>query len=131
MVSAQDSEFKDTPWFSGMPNFSIYDAQDIEFDSYNFFNGKNCTTVEGKKYIRTYALKEDAQKSSVIQILRNYSNAIKSMGGTVIYEGETQEAECADFNGLNMLVGKAVKEGNEMWVEIALLPEMTIISRLS
>ena len=26
LIQAQDSEFKDTPWFSGMPNFQIYDA---------------------------------------------------------------------------------------------------------
>jgi len=121
MVSAQESEFKDTPWFSGMPNFTIYDAEDSEFDSYNFFNGKNCTTVEGRKFKRTYALKEEAQKSSVTQIIRNYSNAIKSMGGTVIYEGMPQEAECAENNGLNMVVGKAVKDGNEMWVEVVTL----------
>ena len=121
MVSAQESEFKDTPWFSGMPNFTIYDAEDTEFDSYNFFNGKNCTTVEGRKFKRTYALKEDAQKSSVPQIMRNYSNAVKSMGGTIIFEGMPQEADCADNNGLNMVVGKAVKDGNEMWVEVVTL----------
>jgi OOP family OmpA-OmpF porin len=120
-VKAQESEFKDTPWFSGMPNFFIYDAEDVEFDSYNFFNGKNCNTIEGKKLKRTYSLKEDAQKSSVIQIMRNYANALRNMGGTVIYEGAPQEAECADNNGLNMVVGKAVKDGNEMWVEVATL----------
>ncbi|MCI0473550.1 MAG: OmpA family protein, partial [Ignavibacteria bacterium] len=116
--NAQDSEFKDTPYFSGMPNYSIYDAADVEFDSYNFFNGKNCTTVEGKKFKRIYALKEDAQKSSVIQISRNYMNAIKSMGGTVIFEGAPQTAECADNNGIQMVIGKVVKDGNEMWVEV-------------
>lgn len=118
-TKAQESEFKDTPWFSGMPSYYIYDAEDVEFDTYNFFNGKNCNTIEGKKFRRIYALKEDAQKSSVIQIIRNYSNAIKSMGGTVLYEGEPQDAECADNNGINMVVGKAVKDGNELWVEIA------------
>lgn len=115
---AQESEYKDTPWFSGMPGYYIYDAEDIEFDSYNFFNGKNCTTVEGKKLKRIYSLKEDAQKASVIQIIRNYSNAIKTNGGSVIYEGQPQNAECADNNGLNMVVGKAVKDGNELWVEV-------------
>jgi OOP family OmpA-OmpF porin len=120
-VQAQESEYKDTPWFSGMPNFYIYAAEDVEFGSYNFFNGKNCTTVEGKKLKRTYSLKEDAQKSSVIQIIRNYSNAIKSMGGTVIYEGMPQNAECAENNGINMVVGKAVKDGNELWVEAVTL----------
>jgi OOP family OmpA-OmpF porin len=118
VIQAQDSEFKDTPYFSGMPGFRIYDAEDVEFDSYNFFNGKNCTTVEGKKFKRTYTLKEDAQKSSVIQISRNYANAVRTMGGTVIFEGAPQNAECADNNGLQMMVGKVVKDGNEMWVEV-------------
>jgi outer membrane protein OmpA-like peptidoglycan-associated protein len=120
-VRAQESEFKDTPWFSGMPNYFIYDAQDVEFDSYNFFTGKDCTTVEGRKFKRVYALKEDAKKSSVLQVMRNYSNALKSMGGAVLYEGMPQEADCADNNGLNMVVGKVVKEGNEMWVEVVTL----------
>jgi OOP family OmpA-OmpF porin len=120
-VQAQDSEYKDTPWFSGMPNYIVYDAEDVEFDSYNFFNGKNCNTVEGKKFRREYSLKEDAQKSSVIQIMRNYVNAVKSKGGTIIYEGAPQNAECADYNGLNMIVGKIVKDGEEMWVEVASL----------
>jgi outer membrane protein OmpA-like peptidoglycan-associated protein len=120
-LQAQESEFKDTPWFSGMPSYMIYDAEDVEFDNYNFFNGKNCTTVEGKKFKRTYNLKEDAQKSSVIQIVRNYANAIKSMGGTVIYEGMPQNADCADNNGLNMVVGKAVRDANELWVEVVTL----------
>jgi OmpA-OmpF porin, OOP family len=121
VIQAQESEYKDTPWFSGMPNFEIYNSEDIEFDSYNFFNGKNCSTVEGKKFKRTYTLKENAQKSSVTQIMRNYSNAVKSMGGTIIYEGIPQEADCAENNGLNMVIGKAVRDGNEMWVEVATL----------
>jgi OOP family OmpA-OmpF porin len=120
-VNAQDSEYKDTPWFSGMPNYFVYDAQDTEFDTYSFFNGKTCNTVEGKEFKRTYSLKDYAQKSSVIQIMRNYSNAIKSMGGTVIYDGAPQNADCAEHNGINMLVGKVVKDGNEMWVEVASL----------
>jgi len=120
-IHAQESEYKDTPWFSGMPNYMVYDAEDAEFDSYNFFNGKICNTVEGKKFRRIYSLKDDAQKSSVIQIMRNYSNAIKGMGGTIIYEGAPQNAECAEFNGLNMVTGKIIKEGNEMWTEVTSL----------
>lgn len=114
----EDSEYKDTPWLSRMPNYNIGDAEDIEFDSYNFFNGKNCNTVEGKKYRRIYYHKEDAPQSSAVQISRNYANAIRSMGGTVIYEGEPQEAECSENNGRYMLVGKVAKDGNELWIEV-------------
>jgi OOP family OmpA-OmpF porin len=120
-IQAQESEYEDTPWFSGMPNYLVYDAENIEFDSYNFYNGIDCNTVEGRKYRRIYELKEDVQKSSVIQIMRNYTNAIKNMGGTVIYEGAPEEAECAEFNGLNMVVGKILKENDEMWVEVTTL----------
>jgi outer membrane protein OmpA-like peptidoglycan-associated protein len=121
VLKAQVSDYKDVPYFSGMPNYVINDGEDIEFDSYNFFNGKNCITVEGKKFKRSYGLKEDAKKSSVIQILRNYSNAVKNMGGTIIYEGMPQNADCAQNNGLNMLIGKVVKDKNEMWVEVVTL----------
>jgi outer membrane protein OmpA-like peptidoglycan-associated protein len=102
-----------------MPSFTIYDAEDIEFDSYNFFNGKDCTRVEGKIFKRHYTLKEDAQKSSNIQISRNYSNAVKNMGGTVMFDGETENAECAENNGRHIMIGKVVKDGNEMWIEVA------------
>ena len=119
-IKAQDKDFeyKDTPWLSRMPNYNIGDAEDIEFDSYNFFNGKNCNTVEGKKYRRIYYHKEDAPQLSAVQISRNYANAIRSMGGTVIYEGEPQEAECSENDGRYMLVGKVAKDGNELWIEV-------------
>ncbi|MBI4811212.1 MAG: hypothetical protein HY800_07215, partial [Ignavibacteriales bacterium] len=87
LSQAQESEFEDTPYFSGMPSYKIIDAADKEFDSYNFFNGKNCTTVEGKKFSRSYTLKEDEKPSSDLQISRNYAAAVKNMGGTVVFEG--------------------------------------------
>jgi OmpA-OmpF porin, OOP family len=118
LLHSQESEYKDTPYFTGLPSFYIYDAEDADFDNYNFFNGKNCITVEGKKFKRHYAIKEDAPKSSVIQISRNYASAVRDIGGTIIFEGAPQNAECADNNGLQMMVGKVVKDGNEMWVEV-------------
>lgn len=119
-LQAQDEESKpkDTPWLSGMPNFEIYSAEDIEFDSYNFFNGKNCTAVEGKIFKRRYTLKEGGQQSSILQISRNYANAIRSMGGTVTYDGEPQDADCAENNGRHMVIGKVAKDGDELWIEI-------------
>jgi OOP family OmpA-OmpF porin len=116
-VQAQDSEYKDTPWFSGMPNYKIVEATDLEFGSYNFFNGKNCTTIEGKKFFRAYTLKEDAKRSSDLQISRNYSSAIKNMGGTVLFEGVCEGGNCAENCGYQMMVGKVLKDNNEMWVE--------------
>src|SRR4030042_2631364 len=91
-----ESEFKDTPYFTGMPSYKIVDASDQEFSDYRFYNGKNCTTVEGKKFARSYTLKEDAKQSSDLQISRNYAAAVKNMGGTVIFEGVCEVANCAE-----------------------------------
>jgi hypothetical protein len=113
-----EAEFKDTPYFSGMPNHRIGDATDQEFADHRFFNGKNCTTVEGKKYFRTYTLKENAKQSSDLQISRNYANAVRNMGGTVIFDGECAGAECAENCGGRMMTGKVIKGGNELWVEV-------------
>lgn len=118
-VAGAESEFKDTPYFSGMPNHRITEVSDQEFTDYRFYNGKDCTSVEGKKYFRTYSLKEGAKQGSDLQISRNYSNSIKSMGGTIIFDGECSGANCAENCGGRMLVGKVIKGGSELWVEVA------------
>ncbi len=112
------SEFKDVPYFSGMSNHAIVDATDQEFADYNFFNGDSCTTVEGRKYFRAYTHKEGAPLSSDLQIARNYANAVKAMGGTVLFDGICSGAECAENCGDRMMVGKVLKDGSELWVEV-------------
>jgi OOP family OmpA-OmpF porin len=107
----------DTPYFSGMPNYAIYEADDKEFAAWNFYNGKACDTAEGRKLHRAYALKEGAKPASDLQIARNYANAIKNMGGTIIFDGEAANA-CAENTGYRMVVGKVVKGSDELWAEI-------------
>ena len=113
-----ESDFKDTPFFSGMPNYKIIDAADQEFADYRFFNGKDCITVEGKKHHRAYTLKEDAKESSELQISRNYVNAVKNMGGTILFDGLCSGADCAENCGYRMVVGKVIKGSSELWVEV-------------
>ena len=119
MTKAQDSEYKDTPYFSGMPNYKITEGTDQEFADYRFYNGKNCTSVEGGKHYRAYTLKEGAKAASELQISRNYLNSVKSMGGTVVFEGQCSGSDCAENCGGRMMVGKVIKGGNELWVEVA------------
>jgi len=107
----------DTPYFSGMPDYAIYEADDKEFTAWNFYNGKACDTVEGRKFHRAYILKEGAKQASDLQIARNYANAIKSMGGTIIFDGEAANP-CAENTGYRMVVGKVVKGGSVLWAEI-------------
>jgi hypothetical protein len=44
-AAVAEQELKDTAYFSGMPNYQIYESDEKEFDAYNFFNGKACVTV--------------------------------------------------------------------------------------
>jgi len=118
---AQDEEEApkpaDTPYFSGMPNYAIYEVNDKEFDAWNFYNGKACDTVEGRKFFRAYILNEGAKQASDLQIARNYANAIKNMGGTIIFDGEAADS-CAENSGFRMVVGKVARGGDELWAEI-------------
>ena len=118
---AQEEEgpkLKDTPYFTGMPAYRIYEADDKEFDAWNFWNGKTCVAVEGRKFHRAYILKEGAKQASELQIVRNYGNAIKSMGGTTIFDGN-DAGSCAPNAGYRMVIGKVVKGSDELWAEIA------------
>jgi outer membrane protein OmpA-like peptidoglycan-associated protein len=117
-AAEEGSEFKDIQYFSGMPNYKITDAADQEFADYRFFNGKGCITVEGRKHHRAYTLKENAKESSELQITRNYVNAVKSMGGTVVFDGMCSGADCAENCGYRMMTAKIMKGGNELWVEV-------------
>jgi len=112
-----ESEFQDTPYFSGMPSHAINEATDYEFADYRFFNGTDCTTVEGRKYFRGYSRKEGAKQTSELQISRNYANAIRNMGGTVVFEG-LSDCDCSEYCGYQMAVGKVIKGGSEIWVEV-------------
>lgn len=114
----EEQTYKDTPYFSGMPNYSINDATDKEFDAYRFFDGKGCTTVEGQKFFRAYSWNQTGKQASDLQIGRNYANAIRGMGGTVLFEGECSGFDCAANCGYRMVVGKVVRGKSELWVEV-------------
>ena len=114
----EGAKLADTPYFTGMPNYRIYEADDKEFEAWNFYNGKTCVTVEGRKFHRAYILKEGAKQASELQIVRNYANAIKSMGGTIIFDGN-DAASCAENAGYRMVIGKVAKGSDELWAEIA------------
>jgi OOP family OmpA-OmpF porin len=121
VTHAQDTEFKDTPFLSGMPGYEIWAAEDKEFDQYGFCDGKKLVTVEGKLWKREYGLKSDGKEASGIQIIRNYSNAIKNMGGTILIEGarEATEKVCAsEARYARQVTGKVTKDGSELWVEV-------------
>ncbi len=79
---------KDHPLFTRMPNTYIYDCKFTEFDAREWpdpdTQGKTKVKVEGKYWlIRYYNQKGFEDKRSDLQVSRNYSNAMKKIGGSV------------------------------------------------
>lgn len=114
LVWADEEGFKDIPYFTGMPNYGITAADDKEFADFEFFDGKKPVRVEGKLWIREYVVKPDAKAASDLQIRRNFANAIRGMGGTILYDGKCQAEGCCD----TMTTGRVTKGNKELWVYV-------------
>ncbi len=91
-----------------MPQYRLADCRVQEFGVYEFRspNGKK-TPVEGKFTFITYQFTgQRPNEPSPLAILRNYENAIKKVGGTILNTMPNYYVN-----------GKIVKEGQEAWVE--------------
>jgi OmpA-OmpF porin, OOP family len=113
-LSAQEDEqgCKDPAMFTRMPNFHIYRCEDIQFNKYEFpVNAEKHQSMEGHYLYINYYLNDNAQSPSGLQIARNYTNAIKKIGGQIIYE--------FDDGGIQNSIMKLVKNGNEVWAHVS------------
>lgn len=101
---------KDYPGITRMPGYYIADYQEAAFDSFTFNvkagNSYKEQAVEGHRYDFRYNLKDGATMPSPIQILRNYQNAAKAIGGQVMFSTE-------DYTTLRI-----TKNGKEAWVAV-------------
>jgi len=112
LIAQEDAEgCKDPALFTRMPNFHIYRCDDLQFDRYEFMvsDGK-MQAVEGHYVFVNYYLNENAQAPGGLQIVRNYTNAIKKIGGKIIYEYED--------GGIQNSIASLVKDKMEIWVHI-------------
>jgi len=111
-LRAQDVETdveggKDHPLVSRMTNFFIVDYL-ARFDEHEFYvSDEETKMVEGDLTSIDYQLKEGAPQPSPLQIRRNYSNALKTIGATLVHE--TDEYAC----------WKLVKGGEETWIDLS------------
>jgi OOP family OmpA-OmpF porin len=112
LIAQDDTEgSKDPAMFTRMPGFYIYRYDDIQFDKHEFpINAEKVQSVEGHSLFLIYWLKDDVQSPSALQIVRNYTNAMKKIGGQIIYEWED--------GGSQNAVMKVVKSGMETWVQV-------------
>jgi OmpA-OmpF porin, OOP family len=104
-----NKDCKDHPMFNRMPNSWIHSCQEKEFDAFAFPVGKGKTeTVEGHLWkINYYPQASAASKPSELQIMRNFEDAMKSLGGTIVWSEKPRSTM------------KLVKDGKEIWVLLA------------
>jgi len=111
-IRAQETDAegcKDHPLFTRMKNYYITHCEK-NFDAVEFTlpDGKT-ETVEGDKTVVDYGIKEGVEAPSALQIIRNYGNAVKAIGGTqLFYEAGGTEATF-----------KLVKNNREIWVSVS------------
>jgi OmpA-OmpF porin, OOP family len=103
-----DPKCKDHPLFTRMPEYWIHHCDERTFNAYAFKTGQNRTeNIEGHSWKISYYPQGTAQtKPSEVQILRNYENAMASLGGKVVFAEKGRETM------------RLTKDGKDYWVEV-------------
>jgi outer membrane protein OmpA-like peptidoglycan-associated protein len=103
---------KDPDLFSRMPGFYISSYEALEFDRYEFKTGTDVTEkVEGRRIFVGYSANEGITPPSGLQVIRNYVNAAKAVGGNQVYEYED--------GGTQFSIIRIIKEDKEVWAEVS------------
>jgi outer membrane protein OmpA-like peptidoglycan-associated protein len=107
-----DVKGKDYPLFSRMQGFHRSSYQEMAFDRYQFPVGpKQKQAAEGHLYRITYWLNQgDGPLPSKLQIVRNHQNAVREVGGTVVYE------DLESFNATTVM--RVSRDGRNVWVQL-------------
>jgi len=96
---------KDHPLLSRMKNYYISDYEEFQYDSHEFYDAEdNEYVIEGHKWVISYTLKESFSPPGQLKVRKNYINAIKKIGGTILFD-----------RGLYM---KLTKGNKETWIEV-------------
>jgi len=117
-AQADEEGCKDHPLLSRMKNFYITSCE-TNFDAVEFTvsDDGQTETVEGDKTRIAYSLKEGVNPPSALQIIRNFGNAIKSLGGTQLRQ---------DIGGTGSGTFKLVKNNREIWVQVTTYNDNTV-----
>jgi len=107
-MSAQEEDVegsKDHPLLSRMENYYISGYEELEYASHEFYDAEdNEYVIEGHKWVIEYTLKEGFSPPGQLKVRQNYINAIKKIGGTILFD-----------KGVYM---KVEAENKESWIEV-------------
>lgn len=99
---------KDPELFTRMPGFYISTYKELDFNRFEFPTASGKTEkVEGHHLYIDYYANSGTKVPSGLQIVRNYANATKSLGGKTVYE--------YDDGGTYYTTLKVVKGNAEVW----------------
>jgi len=107
---------KDHPLFTRMPGFIIATCAENDFDAFAFVvaPGKK-NPLEGHYWQVKYFYKaEPGAKPSNLQIVRNFENAIKRVGGVVVHDQIGRGG-----NARSSATLKLAKDGKELWADVS------------
>lgn len=107
-AQADKAGCKDHPLFpTRMPGYVIDNCKTEEFGVFDFsMVPREKQEVEGKYTFITYGLERGREQPSPLAVVRNYENAIRSVGGTIVKSDPTRRVN-----------GKILKDGKEVWVQ--------------
>ena len=104
---------KDYPLFDRLSGYSIVRYVENEFDAFEFYYDNKKHSKEGRKFVIEYrhdqSRVKDYEFPTRLQILRNYSNAIKKAGGRILFERHNAEHGNYSFK---------TPEGKQIWVHV-------------
>jgi OOP family OmpA-OmpF porin len=111
---------KDPAMFTRMPGYFLSSSNAVnekQFDFYEFTVTQGKTypreRVEGHKIVYDYSFdRSTGAPPSGLQIVRNYQNATKKLGGEILYDSTTMKATY-DRTTLRLK-----KDGKEVWAEV-------------
>lgn len=110
----------DPALFSRMPGYHIYRTERLDFDRLELRVAANKTeVVEGQVTSVIYYPNEGIAQPSGLQIVRNYINAIKAIGGVQVYGYED--------GGYQLATLRAKRGEVEVWVGVEAAPHQYMV----
>lgn len=113
VASSREKDAKacqDHPLISRMNNYYI-SACKKDFNSFTFYVKEGEKTQEGDMTKIQYSLQEGSPQTSFLQIRRNYGNAVKNIGGAVLFDEDRRSTF------------KVTKGGKEAWIALEVFNE--------
>ncbi len=97
---------EDYPLLTRLDGFIIDGCKDEPFSSHDFQTQEGKKSVEGHFISVSYRLRDQAPDMSGLEMIRNYTNAVQAIGGTVTYEGRYSASM------------RVTVDDREVWIEV-------------